>query len=496
MSKKIREEEWKPSDDINAPIRQPLFRELTAATPFPLPSLGPLLGSAAQSIKDAIQAPDALCGQSILGAAALAVQAHGNIDMDGRVKPISLFMLTIAQSGERKSAVDSEVLKEHRAYEKRQIEKYDLEHKEFLREVEVWDAAKKSIFQKRKNGEVSKEEISMKMRELGDKPEPPISQIMLMNEPTLEGMQKALSNGRPSIGLFSDEGGQVVGGHSMSAENQLKTAAGISSLWDGSAISRVRAGDGSSKIYGKRLSMHLMLQPRVAEQLTGNSLLVDQGLLARCLMVFPDSTSGSRMYKEVDLNDDKAMAQYRNVMRDALNYQLPLKERNELHPRSLQFEPSAKRLWIEFHNHVESQMKSNGKLSPIRGFASKAAEQVHRIAGVLALVEDIQTSVIGKDFLEYGLDLTQHYLEEALRLHNTSILNPDLIQAQVLSNWCSQFNEVYATQIYQLGPYAIRDKATAHKMIKILEEHGHLRRIEGGKGIDGKHRKDVWEVVK
>jgi hypothetical protein len=37
--------------------------------------------------------------------------------------------------------------------------------------------------------------------------------------------------GQPSLGLFSAEGGQFIGGHGMNEDNKLKTAAGLSCAW-------------------------------------------------------------------------------------------------------------------------------------------------------------------------------------------------------------------------------------------------------------------------
>ena len=37
------------------------------------------------------------------------------------------------------------------------------------------------------------------------------------------------------------EGGQFIGGHGMTPEAMLRTAAGLSCLWDGEPIKRVRA---------------------------------------------------------------------------------------------------------------------------------------------------------------------------------------------------------------------------------------------------------------
>jgi hypothetical protein len=71
----------------------------------------------AKAMQEIIQAPAALCGTSVLTAAALAVQQHGNIEIDGRICPASLYGVTVAVSGERKSAVDREALAPHRKYQ-------------------------------------------------------------------------------------------------------------------------------------------------------------------------------------------------------------------------------------------------------------------------------------------------------------------------------------------------------------------------------------------
>ena len=84
----------------------------------------------------------------------------------------------------------------------------------------------------------------------------------------------------------------------MNQENQLKTAAGLSKLWDGAPISRTRGGDGNILIYGWRLSIHLMIQPAVSHLLFGNPLFLEQGLLSRFLVTWPESNIGKHRYKE------------------------------------------------------------------------------------------------------------------------------------------------------------------------------------------------------
>jgi Protein of unknown function (DUF3987) len=91
---------------------RPLMRELPPADPFPVDALGTLLGSAAQAIHDRIQAPLAISGQSVLAAATLAVQGHANVELPtGQAKPLSNFLVSVAATGERKTAVDQEALR-------------------------------------------------------------------------------------------------------------------------------------------------------------------------------------------------------------------------------------------------------------------------------------------------------------------------------------------------------------------------------------------------
>jgi hypothetical protein len=82
-------------------------------------------------------------------------------------------------------------------------------------------------------------------------------------EPTYEGLCRLLPAALPSIGIFAPEGGQFVGGHGMSDEARLRTAAGLSAAWDGEAIRRVRAGDGITILRERRIAMHLMAHPEV-----------------------------------------------------------------------------------------------------------------------------------------------------------------------------------------------------------------------------------------
>ena len=473
---------------------EPLRRALPSPGPFPIDALGDVLGGAAQAMAEVIQAPAATCGQSVLAAASLAVQPHGDVEIDGRVSPTSESFVSVGESGARKSAIDQVALWPHRKHEKALTEQYVEELEDYKIKLAAHKKSREMALAKGK----TYEERQDALRALGPEPDAPLSPIIITEDPTFEGLVKLLAIGQPSMGLFSDEGGRMIGGYGMSSDNQLKTAAGLSGLWDGKPIDRVRGMDGASKIYGRRVSMHLMMQPNVAGLLLGNDLLAGQGLLARCLTVFPASTAGSRFYNPIDMSQHPAMRRYGGRMLDILETPLPLAEgkRNELEPPRLRPASDAKALWVKFHDFLESHLGDGGDFAPVRAFASKAAEHAARLAGILTLVGDIHAREIPLDKMAAGIELAKHYLAEALRLNFAGATDPDLELAERLLSWLREQgrSHVWLTLIYQRGPSAIRDAKTGKRIVRILEDHNWLEAIDGGMEIDGQFRRNVWRV--
>ena len=285
----------------------------------------------------------------------------------------------------------------------------------------------------------------------------------------------------------------------MSDENKLRTAAGLSELWDGEPIKRVRAGDGTVVLPGRRVAIHLMAQPDVAAIMLSDRMLLSQGLLSRCLVTAPESISGTRVWREPSDSADAAIKRYGARLLQLLEQPLPIAEgkTNELAPRMLRLTTDARKLWIAFADAIERQIAPDGALSPVRGLANKLPEHAARLAGVLAIVSDADTSEIPAEQMAPGITLAQHYVAEALRLFEASRVSDDLRLAQKLLTWLlGSWNESFVSlpNIYQEGPNSIRDKTTAARLVAILEDHGWLNRENSGAEIAGQHRRDAWRI--
>ena len=476
---------------------QPLFRELSKPELFPVEVLGSELGSTVKALVKVTKAPLALCAQSVLAAVTLAVQPFRNVIIDGRILPISQFFLTIGDSGERKSAVDGIALKMHREFEKSELDEYRSELHVFNNMLEVYNTEKKKIINIRKS---SKDEITQKLDELGLPPLPPPSRMMIIQEPTFEGIIKMYENGRPSLGLFSDEGGRMVGGYAMSDDNQLKTISGFCTLWDGKPLSKVRSESGSAVYYNRRFSIHLMFQSVVAQLLLGNKMASGQGFLARCLTVYPESTVGTRIYESVNADKSPELINYHQKIKHILNKSMPINanDKNELAPTEMTLNDEAKQVWVEFHNYVEVNLAETGQFQSIREFGAKAAEHSLRLAAVMTLFENIDCTIINKEKMESATKLVKYYLSEALRLNCIAQIPQELLKADKLLKWCHKLPGpyVYSTQVYKNGPNSIREKTSAKQALKILEDHGHLKKCAEPVFLDDATRHDVWEILK
>ena len=125
-------------------------------------------------------------------------------------------------------------------------------------------------------------------------------------------------------------------------------------------------------------------------------------------------------------------------------------------------------------------------------------EHASRVAGVLQLFEDLSVAEIGPAAMEGGIELTQYHLSEILRLINVAAVPAKILQAHQLWEWLERSWEaaaIYPTPIYRTGPSrSLRTKAAAMAALELLEEHGWLRRLEGGAEIEGAWRRDAWAI--
>jgi hypothetical protein len=470
------------SDD--SPI--PLIPELAPAALYPVGALGAVLGEAAVSIARKVQCPVEIAAQSVLAVASLAAQAHADVLMPfGQTRPLSLFLFSIALSSDRKTSADYEALTPIRERERALGDQYGYDLEQARMCQAAWQGERKKIEADKK---LDYEKRTERLKRLGREPDLPLHPILTAPEPTVEGLVKMWPNAPAALGLFSAEGGQLVGGHSMSEDNRLKTAAAYSELWDGKPVRRVRAGDGVTILNGRRFALHVMIQPEAAQAFLSDSLLRSQGLLSRILIASPPTMAGQRFYKAADEHDSSSIRAYSRVVGGLLEMPWPLADgkRNELLPRVLPFSSDAVGVWREFYDHIESRSGPGSELAAVREFAGKAAEHAARIAGVLAVVADAGAQEIGANTMRDAAALVEWYVGESQRLAAAAMTDPRIARAQRLLEWtrASGVNAdgvsvrdggISVRWITRFAPTDLRTKDTAESAVAVLVNHGWFR---------------------
>jgi putative DNA primase/helicase len=482
---------------------EPLRAQLPVAETYPVEALGEILGGAAMALHESVKAPLAMCCQSVLAAASLTVQSHYDIKLPwGERKPLSLFLLTVGESGERKSGIDDLVLGAAKVQERADMEAYQADFERYQADLASWthstEAARKVATAGKKSTVTS--EVRAAVEQCGEKPAAPIVPLRFVSDPTVEGLFKLLAVGQPSVALFSDEGGLLIGGHALNSDNALKTMARWCKLWDGSPFDRVRAGDGSAVLYGRRMALHQLAQPDVMTKLLSDRTANGQGLLARCLVAWPESTIGTRFTDHFEWAGEQPRVKRLYAALKSLMEAQPRtgKSEQELDPLELPLSESAKAMAVAASNQFEKLMAKGADLAEMRDRAAKGLENACRIAGVLAVIEGgLSTRQIEESHLERALILVQWYLAEALRIRGAAAVPQVVTDAETLSAWLSErsMREFRTDPVLRKGPNQLRNKPRLMAAIAELLKCGYLTENEPGKTIDGVRARKSWEVI-
>lgn len=482
----------------------PLSGETVPASPFPLDALGPVMEDMARAVMHRAFVPAQTAVQSLLSAASLALQPHFNIGLPTRqVRPISLYMVTVAKSGARKSTSDDLALAEVGTYQRELDEQHQANSASDAAAKTAWDIAKAEAVRDNKKGGAAA--LARALEDLGPRPPEPSKPVLVARVGTTQGLLKFFDVSRPSLGLMSDEGGSWLGGYGMTEDNKLNTISTLSDLWDGKPIQRMTSGEGMSVLYNRRLTFHLMIQPILAGRLLGDTEAKGQGFLSRLLVAQPDSLAGQRIVDPATMHDtatDRAMAAYGARLARILRAPLPIEgEGGALAPRTLAMTDDAALMWWGFYNELERRVGPGGDLEEVDGFVGKLPEQAARIAAVLAGFEHgLRLDVVDEVQLAAGIRVAEFYLSEAQRLFGLAPVDPMIAEAQVLSDWLrDKWPEslISIRRITQAGPGPLRKVGgdRIRQLIDVLVRHNHVGpKLPNGGSVTGKHSTEAWRV--
>jgi putative DNA primase/helicase len=473
------------------PELQPLIAQ-TEAQPYPLDALPPLIRGAVIEVCGFVKAPVPLVAMSALAALSLGIQAHTDVQRAEKLEgPCSLFLCCIADSGERKTSCDGYFTKALRDYEAREREAAKPLIQAYETDLDVWKSKRSGVQEKIKalaKDSKPTNQLENQLHDLDrDKPRPPRVPRLIYSDATPEGLALELVKGWPSGGIFSNEGGVVLGGSGMGKESAMRNMARLNQLWDGKIGSTTRA---TTESYGEttaRLTMSLQVQEPTLRAFFDNTkgLARGTGFLARFLVAWPESTMGTRMFSPPPDNWP-ALAGFNNRLTAILDRQAPVDDNGILTPAMLTLSPDAKQAWVEFHNQIEAMLGTGGELYDLRDVGSKAADNVVRLAALFHIFAGSIGPIDG-DCVESAVQVITWHLLEAKRFLGELAMPPEVANPMRLEvwmlDWCKRegTDQVSTRQIQQFGPGGLRDKAAYTDAVQELAELGRARLVQDGK---------------
>ncbi len=457
----------------------PLNEIIQPETKYPVDALPCVVQKAVISYHEYGQQPISLIANSALANISLACQAQANVARDRYlVSPISMYFLTCGGSGDRKSAVDSVFSKAARGWEKNIRQKIAPVFSRANLLHDTWKMERDAVLSRLKRAMVNDEYTEDLKEELAiliaDEPEVPLQPMLYFEDSTEEALSFELAHGWPSAALWSDEAAIVLGSHSMQ-NNPTKFVALLNRTWDGNSLSIKRKNQDNFTLENRRLTINLMMQPLLLQKLANQAkgICRQSGFLARCLLAYPMSTMGQRFYREAP-DKIEGLDDYETHIIRCLNQSEDLTIEGCVDIPILSFSNSAKKIWIQFFDQIESGLKPQGMWCDIKDFASKAAENVARLSALFHTFNGRDGEIL-PDTVEQAIAIIRWHLEETKRLLAPFPIDTGHKDAEKLMRWLlsKQLFETTPRALQQLGPLRQRDRRD--NALSVLVEHNWIR---------------------
>lgn len=384
--------------------------------PYPVDRFPSVLRNVIQALQVSTQIPVELIGNVVLAATSLAcqslievIQPHTNMP-----EPCSLYLMTIAESGEGKTTINKQIMKPLYEFASELKEEYESRLIHYKREYKIWkvrqQALDSNLRKAIKKGYPGKSEELEINAHAELEPQRPARPNFIYEDTSLKALVEGLSE-HPEAGFISDEAITFFKGYLKNTPGLLNKA------WDGEMFDFRRA-DGEIYQITPRLTFSLMSQPAVfMDYLNKHGTSArSSGFLSRFLFTWGASTIGSRENaqeysdKEHDLN---AFYEKMGVLL-ALNKIYISDARAK--KKTLRLSERAHLLWENNRTAIDRKMASGNEWEHIRDIASKANANALRMAALLQYIHNEDAEEIIDGIMEYAINIIDWYQNEASKL--------------------------------------------------------------------------------
>jgi hypothetical protein len=456
---------------------------------FPVDVLPGWLSEYVAAVATATQTPPDLAG--MLALAVLATVAGGAVEVQPRPgwrEPLCLFVAVGMDAGARKSSVFTALTRPVADFERDQAAAAlpSITETATLRRIAEQAAAAAEAAAGRapaNQQEQARAEAIARAAEAARLVVPPIPR-WLVDDATPEALAGLLATyGR--IALLSPEGDvfdQMAGRYNLAAGPNL----GVYLKGHAGDLLKVdRRGRPPEYVERPCLTIGLTVQPEVLRGLASRPGFSGRGLLARFLYSLPASLVGRRQPGAPPVPAAVASRYALELQALAASLTTPAAPTSVEAPAVLVLDQEAVELLLSFERDLEPRLAAgSGDLAQLAGWAAKLAGAACRLAGLLHMAGHLREGwarPIGADTFAAAIRLADYLVEHARAVFDLMGADPRIDDAHWLLDWVNRTNRTQFSRrnAHAAAPRGRFPKATdLEPALRLLEEHGHLRRVD------------------
>ncbi|WP_176081436.1 YfjI family protein [Paraburkholderia tropica] len=392
----------------------------------------------------------AIAAQAVLSAISLACQDLIGVDrgiVPGTTSPCSLFLMTVGDTGSRKSRADEQATSPIEGYDASQRATFDkdiatskLEQDELRRKIDGLESTAKSLLRQSKtlssSGKANAEHLAKKAAKNLDEVEQELAELkrqadeyqlprlrrVFYSKIPMPKLKQSLAKNWPAAGLFSDEAADILNSKDESDISSLDR------MWDGKSIDVVgHTKQETFYVRDPRLTLSLMVQPVAFDRfmVKKGELANGLGFMSRLLLSRPKTPYGKRLFVNPEDRSTVWLDRFNKRVQELLSHSHKSIDGRAENRRRLYFEPDAQKYWVEMYNAVELGTAKNGDFEVEREFANRFAEHVARLSALFHFFErgDLSSPAgtglaIPKATVEAATTVVEWYLGEFRRVFN------------------------------------------------------------------------------
>jgi hypothetical protein len=492
--------------DADAEWPDPLPLEATPVPPFPVNVLPPILAEVVTDIATVTHTPVDFAALGTL--AVMSTLASRRVDVAiGRthVESLNLYLMLIANSGERKGPVHRATLAPLFALERRLRQEAA---PAITKAKEVRKLAERRL--ERLRDQAARCEDPAERDQLGQfavelaltfPPVPPLP-TLVVSDRTVEQLEVELMQQDGALLLASEEAGTLLAimGGRYTRDGSLQLDVYLKA-YDRGEIDVGRISREPVRCSTPELSLFITPQRTLLQQLRTRPEFHDRGLLPRFLFSLPISPVGSRSTSTAP-PAPLVRAAY-GALVDRLAQTWPRQLEGEDLPH-LMLAGASWDCWAAYYERVEQELLDDGRFGTIKEWGNKQPGRVARLAGLLHLAThaDPTNRVISVATITAACELGEYFEAHTLATYDLMGTLPELEGARRILAWVRRkrlatFTEREVAQAFRAGSagrfFATLDDLRA--CLRLLVEHGYLRRgVSADRGGPGRPPSPSYQV--